>query len=109
MRREEYYSLYLVSSRWNPEKKRAQITTDEYLRRITPDGLIKPKTKRIMKLYDRVSVKEYSASFLLNIVSTDIIESLQKTFTQWKDIFIFSMMRLIHLSPLKKVEFHCLA
>lgn len=59
-----------------------------------------------MKLYDRISVKEYGASFLLNHTSTDIIESLQKLFPQWKEIFAFAVMRLIHASPLKNVEFH---
>ncbi|MGP6207951.1 transposase [Cuniculiplasma sp. SKW3] len=31
---------------------------------------------------------------------------MKKHFLQWKEIFIFSMMRPIHVSPLKNVEFH---
>jgi hypothetical protein len=85
---------------------RAQLKTGKYLGRITPEGLVEPKSRRIMKLYDWISVKEYGASFLLNHVSTDIIGSLQKIFTQWKEIFAFAVMRLIHVSSLKNVEFH---
>ena len=106
MRRRDHYYLYRVSSKWNPEKKRSQMKTGEYLGRITPDGLIEPKTKRVMKLYSQIAVKEYGASFLVNHISGDMIRSLKKHFPQWKEIFIFSMMRLIHVSPLKNVEFH---
>ncbi|WP_298279707.1 hypothetical protein, partial [Ferroplasma sp.] len=45
--------------------KRAQMKTGEYLGRITPDGIIEPKTKRVMKRYEHISVKEYGSSFLL--------------------------------------------
>ena len=78
----------------------------EYLRSRTPDGLIEPKTKRVTKLYSQIAVKEYGASFFVNHISDDIIRSLKKHFLQWKEIFIFSVMRLIHVSPLKDVEFH---
>ena len=106
MMRGDHYYLYRVSSKWNPEKKRSQMKTGEYLGRITPDGLIEPKAKRVMKLYSRIAVKEYGASFLVNHISGDMTRSLKKHFPQWKEIFIFSMMRLIHVSPLKNVEFH---
>ena len=106
MRRRDHYYLYRVRSKRNPEKKRSQMKTGEYPGRITPDGLIEPKTKRVMKLYSQISVREYGASFLLNYISGDMIRSLKKHFPQWKEIFIFSMMRLIHASPLKNVEFH---
>jgi hypothetical protein len=51
-------------------------------------------------------LKEYGASILLNHISTNIIESLQKIITQWKEIFAFAAIRLIQVSPLKNVEFH---
>ncbi len=101
-----YYLLYRVHSKWNPEKKRAQLITDEYLGKITPDGLIEPKTKRIMKRLDQVSVKEYGASALLMDISGDIRSALQDLFPEWKEIFIFACMRIIHNSPIKNVEFH---
>ncbi|MGP6207950.1 hypothetical protein ACNF42_07995 [Cuniculiplasma sp. SKW3] len=66
--------LYRVSSKWNPEKKRSQMKTGEYLGRITPDGFIKPKAKRIVKLCSQIAVKEYGASFLVNHISGDMIK-----------------------------------
>jgi hypothetical protein len=43
------YYLYKVSSKWDSTKKRAVKTTDEYLGRITENGLIKPKTKQMVE------------------------------------------------------------
>ena len=77
----------------------------ECLGRITSDGLIEPKTKRVIKLYSQIAVKEYGASFLLNHISGDMIISLKKHFPQWEEIFIFPMMRLIYVSLRKNVEF----
>jgi hypothetical protein len=39
MKRCDKYYLYRVTSKWNPEKKRAKLKTVEYLGRITPEGL----------------------------------------------------------------------
>ncbi|MHB1708757.1 MAG: transposase [Thermoplasmataceae archaeon] len=106
MRRGDRYYLYRVTSKWNPEKGRAQLKTGEYLGRITPDGIIEPKTKRIMKRYDQISVKEYGSSFLLQHISADLITSLRKYFPEWREIFVFACMRLVHVSPMKNVEFY---
>lgn len=106
MKRGNLYYLYRVTSKWNPQKKRAQLKTGEYLGRITPDGLIEPKTKRIMNRYDHISVKEYGSSFLLQHISGDLVASLRKYFPEWKEIFVFSCMRLIYVSVIKNVEFN---
>ncbi|MGC8558637.1 MAG: transposase, partial [Nitrososphaeria archaeon] len=97
---------YRVTSKWNPEKKRAQLKTVEYLGRITPEGLIEPKAKTVMKRFENISVKEYGASFLLYHISSDLMDYLKSSFPEWKEIFAFACMRLIHNSPLKNVEFH---
>jgi transposase len=106
MRRGDLYYLYRVTSKWDPVKKRARMKTGEYLGRITPDGIVEPKTKRIMKRYDRISVKEYGSSFLLQHISGDLISALKLYFPEWKEIFVFACMRLVHVSPMKNVEFH---
>jgi len=98
MKRGDLYYLYKVSSKWNSQKKRSQLKTGEYLGRITPDGLIEPKTKRIMHRYDQISVKEYGSSFLLNHISGDLISALKLYFPEWKEIFVFACMRLVHVS-----------
>ena len=94
-----------MHSKWNKEKERAQLITYEYLGRITPDGLIEPKAKRMMKRFDHVTVKEYGASFLIQNLSSDIMKALRDNFHEWKEIFVFAAMRLMHASPLKNVEF----
>jgi len=106
MRRGDKYYLYRVTSKWNPEKKRAQMKTGEYLGRITPDGLIEPKAKRMLKRLENISVKEYGASFLLYHISSDMIGILKRGFQEWKEIFAFACERLVHGSPLKNVEFY---
>jgi len=102
----DVYYLYKVHSKWSREKGRAQLITDEYLGRITPDGLIEPKVKRMMKRYEQISVKEYGASSLLMHLSGDIREALKDNFPEWREIFVFSCMRLIHTTSIKNLEFH---
>ena len=99
------FYLYRVHSRWNKEKGRAQLITDEYLGRITPEGLIEPKAKRMMKRFDQITVKEYGATFLIQHLSNDIMKTLKEHFHEWKEIFVFAGMRLMHVSPMKNVEF----
>ena len=106
MKRDDRYYLYRVSSHRNKEKKRSQLRTDEYLGRITPDGLVEPKAKSILKRYSQATVKEYGFSFLINHISRDILDELKKRLPEWKEIFAFASMRLLHQSPMKNVEFH---
>ena len=106
MRRDDRYYLYRVSSRWNKEKRRSQLITEEYLGRITPDGLIEPKAKRIMHRFDQIAVKEYGSAFMLHHISGDLIAGLKEHFPEWKEIFVFACMRLMHRSPIKNVAFH---
>ena len=83
-KRDDLYYLYRVHSRWNRDKKRAQLITDEFLGKIAPDGFFEPKVKRIMHRFDQVSVKEYGASFLLQHISPDITQELKNDFPEWK-------------------------
>ena len=106
MRKGDLYYLYRVHSEWNREKGRAQLRTDEYLGRITPDGFIEPKVKRALRRYDQIMVKEYGSSFLINHISRDVMDELKRHFPEWKEIFAFACMRLLHRSPMKNVEFH---
>ena len=59
-----------------------------------------------MKRCDQIMVKEYGSAFLLQHISGDIVQSPEDFFPEWKEIFVFSCMRLIHRSPMKNVEFH---
>ena len=65
MRRADSYYLYRVRSVWDRERKKTRLKTEEYLGKITPEGIVEPKVKRLMKRYDQIAVKEYGSSFLL--------------------------------------------
>jgi len=54
-KRDDLYYLYRVHSRWNRDKKRAQLINDEFLGKITPYGLVEPKVKRMMHLIGSVT------------------------------------------------------
>ena len=58
-----------------------------------------------MHRFDQVSVKEYGASFLLQLISLDITQELKNNFPEWKKIFTFACMRLLQVEPLKNVSF----
>lgn len=58
-----------------------------------------------MTLIDQITVKEYGATFLIQNLFSDIIKGLKENFHEWKEIFVFAAMRLMHTSPLKNVEF----
>ncbi|MGC8663967.1 MAG: hypothetical protein ACP5TX_06190, partial [Thermoplasmata archaeon] len=42
------YYLYKVHSVYNKDKKRAQLITDKYIGKITPEGIKPPKHERII-------------------------------------------------------------
>jgi len=99
------YYLYKVKSVWDPSKKRARKITEEYLGKITPEGVIKPRHERLLDDMKNVSVKEFGASSFLHDMNKDIIELLQEVFpVKWKEIFIFSVFRFLHLSPIKNLQ-----
>ena len=101
------YYLYKISSRWNPQKKRAVKVTEEYLGKITKDGLIPPKYKRVEDQYRQISVKEYGASYFLQKIAQDIITELKDVFgREWKELFSLAVFRLTEKSPLKRIGFY---
>ncbi len=62
------------------EKGRARKVTEKYLGKITPDGIVKPKQERKIE-----GLKE--------------IELLKENYPNvWKEILVFSTMRLFHSS-----------
>jgi hypothetical protein len=47
-KKDDLYHQYSVHSLWKEKKKRAQLITYEFLGKITPDGFVEPKVKRMM-------------------------------------------------------------
>ena len=99
------YYLYQVRSDWDPIKKRARKITERYLGKITPEGLIKPKHERVLERLKKASVREYGASKYIYEMNRDILESLVRHFPEYgKEIFVFSMFRMLYNSPIKNIH-----
>ena len=101
IRRGENYYLYRVTSVWNREKGRAQLKTEKYLGKITPDGLIPPRQERMLGRLRQATIKEYGASFLVNHLAGDIIELLKGEYQEWRELFSFAALRLLHNAHIK--------
>ena len=98
------YYLYAVSSVWNKEKGRAQKITNEYLGRITEEGLVPPK-KNTPKIETPITVKEYGTAGVLNELGTDILSGLRECFPTFGErIFTIAALRLAFACPFKRVE-----
>lgn len=101
----KHYYLYKIKSVWEPKKRRAKKVTEKYLGKVTQEGLIKPKTERIKEGLKEITVKEFGATSYVILISSDIIEILKQYFLDyWKELYIFSLIRLFYSSPLKNVS-----
>lgn len=103
------YYLYEVTSKWNPEKKRAQKITGRLLGKITPEGFIESPKYALSKKAEirRVSVKEYGATrFLLDLIP-EMRDALRDAFpVEYQEILAIAVLRLLYQSPLKNMEFY---
>ena len=82
-KRGKNYYAYRITSKWNPEKKRAQKVTIEYLGVVTPKGIIKVRSAP-----KRYTVLEYVTIELIRKVSQDLEKLLRKHFPgEWKEDF----------------------
>ena len=105
------YYLYEVSSRWDREKKRSVKITGKLLGKVTEqDGFVESDKARLRKQetqIERVQVKEYGVTLLINSVFKEIVSVLTKFFPdKWQDIICLSYGRLVYQSPLKNMAFH---
>lgn len=103
MRGDKFY-LCRVKSVWDRKLGRARKITGEYLGRITPEGLVPPKHKRVEEMYASISVKEFGATHFLTSISGDIIQKLKENYPhEWKDLFALAVFRLTDKSPLSRI------
>jgi len=101
------YYLYKISSKWDPEKKRAKKITDKYLGKITPEGLVKSKHERVLEDMKNIAVKEYGAMFFLMENNKEIINVVKEAYPhEWKEIVSFAMFRFMYHSPIKNLSSH---
>ena len=105
------YYLYKITSKWNPEKKRAQKITLGLLGKITQEnGFIESDKRKIEKglsLSDDISVKEYGLSSFINNNLQGYTVLLKKHFPDhWKFINASAYARFAFQSPLKNYQYH---
>jgi len=105
------YYLYEVSSKWNPEKKRAQKITGKILGRITKEnGFIESDKYKLRKqqfAISKLTVKEFGITSFIHSHFNLYIELLKKHFPKyWKQILVLAYSRMTYHSPIKNVEFH---
>jgi transposase len=106
-RRGDTFYLCKVSSVWDKKLKRSRKITGEYLGKITKEGIVPPKQKQLLAAFKQVTVKEYGASRYLRAIVADIEESLKRHYPQeYKELFVFSALRLLEQTPLKRFGFY---
>jgi transposase len=102
------YYLYSVHSVREAGGARPRKVTDKYLGRITEEGVIKPRHERILD--EGFTVKEYGASAFVLEECINLLSAVKSEFPkEWREVFSFSVMRLIHNSPIKNLQHHYLS
>ena len=91
----EHYYLCKVTSKWDPEKKRARKISGDYLGILTPQGLI-PAQHRRLWINASLCSKEFGASWLLSSLTDDIRKRLEIRFPDvWKELYTVSLLRTL--------------
>jgi hypothetical protein len=102
-----HYYLYEVSSKWNPDKQRAQKITGKCLGRVTPDGVKRRVPTKDAHSLQPLRVKEYGATAAIHALMAESLEKLHVMFPEWhRHLLVMAMMRLLYQSPLKSMPFH---
>ena len=107
------YYLYEVSSKWDPEKKRAKKISGRILGRITKeDGFIeseKTKLRRNQLKIQSLSTKEYGLTAFIQSHLSEYEILLKKHFPDyWEIIMTLTYGRFAHKSAMKNMKFHYL-
>lgn len=105
------YYLYEATSKWNSEKKRSVKISGKLVGKITEsEGFVESEKARLRKQQlkvERIQVKEYGISALVENLLKDSIGRLKTHFPQsWQAITCLAYGRLVYQSPLKNMLFH---
>lgn len=92
-----HFYVYEISSRWDPDKKKARKVTGKSVGKITEqDGFIPNAygTRRVLLLHP--IVKNYGAYTILEQLSDDLLGKLRKYFPDiYREISVISMLQLV--------------
>lgn len=96
------YYAYKITSKYDPEKKRSQKITDEYLGKVTRDGIVPPKHKRKKK---PEAVLETGNILLGKHFLSDLIPGLKETFSDsWQTLVASAVLKLCYKTPIKNMK-----
>ena len=107
----DHYYLYEVTSKWNPDKKRAQKITGKLLGRVTPEGFIESDKQKLRDTITQLAAvpvytKEYGASHFVVTHFNDYTVCLRDYFPDiWREIMTLAFIRLVYQSPIKNIQF----
>ena len=105
------YYLYEISSKWNSEKKRSGKITGRLLGSITEaEGFVESEKSRLRRQQicaDRIQVKEYGITAVIDYLFADMLAALKQYFPDsWQRLVILAYGRLVYQSPFKNMPFH---
>ena len=101
------FYLYEITSRWNKEKKRPVKITKGLVGRISEEGLVQSKSRRLAEGSRHITIKEFGAFHYVWEQSQDLVQELKQYFPDWwKELWLAAYFRLMHQSPLKHFDLH---
>ena len=98
------YYLQRVTSKWDKQARKVRKITLGYLGRVTPEGVIPPKTRRIPADAKPFS-KEFGATWALRQLTPDILAALEKHFPEdarW--LYATALIRCIRHCAMRYTE-----
>lgn len=96
------FYLYKVKSKWDKDTKKSKKITEEYLGKLTPEGLILPKHKRELNLE---CPKEYGNVFFSNKIGGELIKKLKHHFPyDYESIVSIAIIKLCYQSRINTMQ-----
>jgi hypothetical protein len=101
-KRGSHYYASRVTSVWDPNKKRAQKKTLEYLGKITPDGILPPRHKRAPQLG---GILEAGHLVFLERFTKTLAKPLKEVFPDdWQSILAAATIKLCYREPFARMR-----
>ena len=95
---------YRVGSRYDPKAKRSRKITQEYLGKVTPDGIVPSKSRRRPKIQP---ILEAGNIQLLKRLAAPLEEALKPYWPrQWQTIIAAAALRMAYRCSLTNIAFH---
>jgi hypothetical protein len=101
-KRGPHYYACRVTSVWDPQKKRAQKKTLEYLGKITPDGILPPRHKRTPQVG---GILDAGHLVFLECFTKSLVKPLKEVFPyDWQSILAAAVIKLCYREPCARMR-----